>query len=175
MFVGLWILVFIIILFFMFLKTCWNLWGYFKERDRTYLQSIAVLWMVPFGLISVLVFSSWFFGLTNVDKEKIIGKYAVDERFYPGSNADWQKKHYRFEVRPNDTFVFFERLADGSEKEYTGRIKWANERVEKWSISMDSPHHVVPKHPVLFREQFGFYYVFKTKKFGNMFFRKVSR
>ncbi len=66
------------------------------------------------------------------------------------------------------------RLVDNSEVEYLGKITWANENPEKRSIAMITPHHVVDPHPVLYRERFSYYYVFRTQKFGNMFFRKLK-
>ena len=173
-----WVLIFGVIVFFLVLRTLFNLRNDSKNNEVEYVKKPSVIWIVIWVttviFISFFVLSSWFFSLTTVNKSKIIGRYEVDTTFYPGVNANWQQQHYRFEVRPHSQFAFFERLADGSEKMYLGNITWANEKTEKWSISMDIDHHVVPLHPVLYRERFGFYYVFKTKKYGNMFFRKVS-
>ena len=174
MLAGLWLLIFGFMFLVLAFKTGSNLWRYYKNREIVHLKRIAIIWLTPISFILVLIFLSWMSSLTSVDRAKIIGSYAVDDNFYPGENAVWQKKHYRFEVRPDDTFVLFERLGDGSDRPYFGKITWANEAIEKWSITMEIPHHVVDEHPVLYRERFGFYYVFRTKKFGNMFYRKVG-
>jgi hypothetical protein len=174
MLAGLWLLVFGIIFLVLSYKTVRKFWFYYKDREVKHLKSVTAIWAIPVSFILVIISLSWTLSLTSVDREKIIGSYSVDDRFYPGKNAAWQKKHYRFEIRSDDTFVLFERLGDGSEKPYFGKVSWANEATEKWSVTMDAPHHVIDKHPVLYRERFGFYYVFRTKYFGNMFYRKVD-
>jgi hypothetical protein len=173
MLAGLWFLILGFVFFILILKTLSNVRCYAKTHEALHLHKTAVLWLVPIIFVSALIFLSWSLSLSSVDRNKIIGNYEVDAQFYPGKNALWQKRHYRFQVRPDNTFVLFERLADSSEKMYVGNITWANEATEKWSISMENDHHIVPRHPILYRERFGFYYVFKTKKYGNMFFRKI--
>lgn len=100
--------------------------------------------------------------------------YEIDTSFYPGKNANWQKEHFRFQVKQDDTFIFYDRLADNSEREYHGSITWAHQNPEKWSIQMNESHHVIDPHPVLYRNQKQIYYVFRSKLFGNMFFRKAE-
>ncbi len=175
MLAGLWLLLFVLITLILIYKSVLSLLDYFNSRDLLHLKKVILIWLVPLMFMSVLLSLSWVLSLKKVNKDNIIGHYEVDDRFYPGSHAAWQKNTYRFEVRSGNQFILYVRLADNLEKEYKGDITWANEATEKWSISMVPPHHVVDPHPVLYRERFGFYYVFRTKKFGNMFFRKTTR
>lgn len=142
-------------------------------RRKEHLSWFAVLWAIPFSLFLMGKVISWLGTLTYVDQDRIIGTYEVDTDFYPGPNADWQKEHFRFEIAKGNKFIFYVRLADGTEREYIGRVNWAYQRVEKWSVDIDEPYKIVNKYPTLYRGYFSYYYVLETKDFGNMFFRKT--
>ncbi|ODB35831.1 hypothetical protein BB427_16485 [Pseudoalteromonas sp. BMB] len=174
MFLGFWlfILAFIFVLFFVTAFTC--VVRYFKTKEDKYLLRASFWGLLPFGIVALFSILIWLSTPESINRERIIGSYEVDTNFYSGHNADWQKRHYRFEIYEDDSFIFFERLADSSERKYIGKVKWANETPEKWSISMQTPHHVVPIYPILYREKNGFYYVFESQYFGNVFFRKVE-
>jgi len=176
MFPAFWLLVFVIIAFFLICRSISSLLDYRRTKDRNDLYEARRIWYLPLSLIIGVNFLVWFFADVSVDRERIIGSYEVDDSFFPGKNASWQKKHFRFEIREDDTFVLFERLADDTEKEYHGTVSWGGGlyAVERWSVSMDDPHHVVDPFPTLYRGQFDFYYVFESQKFGNMFFRKMK-
>jgi hypothetical protein len=174
MFAGIWILMFLFLFITMTVKTISQLIRYYKTKNNTHLFAVLKIWLLPTSVISILLILGWLNSLTLVDKDKIVGIYEIDNEFYPGKNADWQKSHFRFQIKEDSTFILFSRLADKSEKQYIGKISWANEATEKWSVKMLNPHHVIDNHPVLYREKFGFYYVFRSKRFGNMFFRKVE-
>jgi hypothetical protein len=170
MLAGIWLL----LLLFLIIKTLSQLLRYFKTKNKKHLFTVIKIWFIPISIISILLMLAWLNGLTLVDKDRIVGTYEVDSDFYPGKNADWQKNHFRFKIQKDGKFILFSRLANKSEKEYFGEISWANEAPEKWSVKMLNPHHIIDKHPVLYREKFGFYYVFRSKRFGNVFFRKVE-
>ncbi|NQZ90183.1 MAG: hypothetical protein HRT54_21685 [Colwellia sp.] len=162
------------IFLWMIVLTIKYLWHFYKTKNKQFLYKFSVLWLTPICFISLLMLFAWFNGLTHVDKQRIVGSYEVDTKFYPGKNANWQKEHFRFEITEDNKFYLFVRLADKSENVYQGYVKWANETPEKWSITMDNPYHIIDKHPVLYRSKFDYYYVFRTQKFGNMFFSKVD-
>jgi len=174
MLAGLWFLLFLFIFLSLTVKSISQLLRYYKTKNKTHLFTALKIWLIPASVISILLTLGWLSGLTQVDKLKIIGTYEVDSDFYPGANADWQKRHFRFQIKKDGTFILFSRLADNSEKQYIGSVTWANEATEKWSVKMKNPHHVIDNHPVLYRERFGFYYVFRSQRFGNVFFRKVE-
>ena len=169
-----WILFFLILLVILVSHTVVSIWQYFKKRDSYYLKRILLVWSIPLIFFGVLAFLAWVSSPVQVTKDTIVGCYEIDDSFYNGPNAQWQKKHFRFEVKDNDTFIFYERLADQTDKPFKGKLKWANGHPEKWSVTMQDRHHVVNKYPTLYRGQSGFYYVLRSAKFGNMFFRKIG-
>lgn len=165
------------IFFFIFLvllgKSLVHVYNYYKTKDTVYLKKIKSLWVIPFTLVLLFLLLVFIFGRVDVDRGRIIGHYEVDTNFYPGPNANWQKEHYRFEITKDNKLILYEKLADSTERQYFGDINWSFGPPDKWSISMKNQHHVIDKHPTLYRSNKKFYYVFKTKNFGNMFFRKI--
>lgn len=174
MLVLLWMLVFSVLLFVLVSGTVLDLLFYYRTRDAYHLKRIAVFWSAPLVFIGATIFLIWWLSPAAVTKDSIVGCYEVDDRFYPGPNARWQKQLFRFEVGTDNSFVLYERLADGTDKPFFGHVSWANDSPEKWSIRMRTPHPVAVKYPLLYRQQHGFYYVFRTKAFGNMFFRRMG-
>ncbi len=168
----------VILILVSLINTVVQLCLYAKHRDPRRLKNIGLTWLIPVAPISLIAFLclvGWFNSKTEVKRDRIIGDYVIDTKFYPGENAKWQKKHYRFTVFPNSTLIFYERLDDGTEKKYRGDITWANEGVEKFSVKMRDTQALVDPHPVLYRDRFGFHYVFRTKVYGDMFYTKVGR
>ena len=170
----LWIFFIGLVLLTLLARTISDLWLFYRSRDTAHLTHLARVWSLPLLLIGAPIFLLWFTSPVAVTKDSIVGCYQVDDRFYPGPNARWQKQLFRFEVTADNRFVLYERLADGIDKPFVGTIRWANESPEKWSIRMQTPHPVAVNYPLLYRQPHGFYYVFRTKAFGNMFFRRVG-
>lgn len=174
MFPGLKFILFSIIILMLFIHSTKNVVRYNNSKDKIFFKKALILWLLVASFIGIVVLLSWYFSPISVDKHLIIGTYEIDTKLYPGKNANWQKEHFRFQITEDDQFIFYERLADKTERVSYGRVKWAKERTEKWSILIEKPHHVIDQHPVLYRSNRGFYYVFRSKLFGNMFFRKVQ-
>lgn len=109
-----------------------------------------------------------------LDKSDFNGEYVIDRSFFPGSQADWQYNHFRFKITENNTIYFYK--TDGEEivETYAGRISSpGNYHSARLAIHMMKPtHHVVESHPTIYREAWGFYLVFKSSHYQNMFFRK---
>lgn len=107
----------------------------------------------------------------KVDQTNIYGEYIIDRSKYPGRQADWQYNSFKFELRSNHKLYFYE---------------MENGQVTKMSIipiyfcipnhlvlvKDSTNHHIVSDNPTLYRETFSFYYVFKSSKFGNVFFKR---
>lgn len=149
-------------------------------KDTVHLRNIMYLYLILAALLFVLMAYVYFYqsnyGRVTFSKEHIIGSYEIDNSFYPGVNADWQKSIYRFDITTDDKLVFYEKLKDNSEKVYINDIRWNFGPPYHWSLNVVNEHHVIDPRPTLFRSSNNrkFYYVFKSKKFGNMFFRKVK-
>ena len=128
------------------------------------------------ALIVIFIIYQSNYGRITFSKEHVIGSYQIDTNFYPGKNADWQNEHFRFEITADDKFVLYERLKDGSERQYVNDVKWNYGPPYHWSLNIVNGHHVIDPQPLLIRSLNNrrFYYVFKSEKFGNMFFRKVK-
>ncbi len=144
-----------------------------RRRDSFHLVLLLKAMVFPIfllGTLSALDYNS------KVNRGKIIGEYHIDTTFFPGENATWQKKHFRFVINDNDEFIFYSRLKDGNELQYLGEVSWryGRNRADRWSLNMSKSHHVIDPSPTLYRGKGKFYYVFKSKHFGNMFFRKIG-
>jgi len=147
---------------------------YKQTQHIFHLKKIAIIWLTPAVFLGTITFILWLKKPIPITKERILGSYEIDTSFYPGANSHWQKENFRFEVTANSQFVLYEKQKDNSERKYLGETLWDMGPPAKWSIKMKEAHHVVDEHPVLYRSSKHFYYVFKSKRFGNMFFRKVS-
>ncbi len=142
---------------------------FIKTREMKHLRSLGLLWIVPGVLIGLVLYARF-----PITKERIIGTYKIDTHFYPGKNADWQHKHFFFEITKDDQFIFYEKLKDGNYKKDIGEVVWIrHSHPMLYKIVMDKPHPLIDAHPALYRGNRKFYYVFQSK-FGNMFYRKVK-
>jgi amino acid transporter len=152
------------------------LFKYTKSKNKVFIRKIFNLWVVPVILVISFLILHYFNGPIPLTKERIIGYYNIDTSFYSGKNATWQKEHYRFQITKDDKFILYERLSDGSEKQFINKVNWVASPTYKWSIIINNPHHIIEPMPTLHRTMNNrrFYYVFKSTKFGNMFFRKVK-
>ncbi len=107
-----------------------------------------------------------------ITKSRIVGIYTIDDSFYPGKNAEWQKALYSFEITSDDKFIFREKLADSSFRTTLGTVHYyRNSSPILFRIVLSDPHPLVDEYPSLYRGNRKFYYVFESK-FGNMFYRK---
>jgi len=140
------------------------------SKDRSHLKPVFLIWILPVCLFIFGAINS----LKSIDKSDIVGTYEVDKEFYPGSNAKWQNSLFSFVINEKDEFFFYEKLADGNFKVIEGKIEfYRNSNPALFRIVVSSPHKLIDIYPALYRQKFGFYYVFESA-FGNMFYRKVS-
>ena len=176
MFAGLFVLGFIAIDLLAIVASIVLLVLYFvMHRRKAFLYAIFAIWVpqILFALIVGIII--WINQPRPLTTDVLIGNYVIDTTFFRGKNAEWQKHTFRL-CLSKDSLILYEKLADGSEKQFRGKVSWESGPPAKWSVSMIDAHHVVDPHPTLYRTTNGhkFYYVFKSKKFGNMFFRKES-
>ncbi len=102
------------------------------------------------------------------------GTYVIDRSFYPGKQADWQYNHFRFEVLPSDSILFYETEGAKIAAAYCGRVSWPAGYISaRMRLNMDSPtHFIVASNPTTHRFIWSFRLVFATSKFGNVAFKK---
>ena len=161
----------IVLPFVMFvgINTLLLLWKYIKTRQKIYLRKLGFLWVVPSIIIGFVLYSYY-----PITKDRVIGLYEIDNNFYPGPNANWQKEHFSFEITKEGEFLFKEKLKDGSVKVSSGKIHWYRKSPPMlYRIFMREEHPLIDTYPALYRGKRRHYYVFETK-FGNMFYRKVK-
>ena len=144
------------------------IWRYARTKESRHLKKLAAVWVLPFFLIGIAMYAYY-----PITKDRIIGVYEIDNGFYSGSVADWQKEHFSFEITQDSKFLFHEKLEDGNIKTIRGKIDWYRQSAPMlFRIIMDNEHPLIDQYPALYRGNRKFYYVFETK-FGNMFYRKV--
>jgi len=161
------ILIFLIASIWLGITTIVNLFRFSQTRDRKYLKKLGIVWFLPIVICLIVLYHHY-----PITKDRVIGTYKIDTNFYPGSNAEWQRNHFSFEITENDDFIFYEKLKDGSQKAITGKIEWyRNSPPMLYRISLSEPHPLIDEYPALYRGNRKFYYVFESK-FGNMFYRK---
>ncbi|MGB3798838.1 MAG: hypothetical protein WA952_03425 [Lewinella sp.] len=140
---------------------------------RTYLIRTAI---GTAGCLVGLLVLKWALSKVILDREDIYGTYRVDRDFYPGRQADWQHDHYELTINPLGTITLRERYDGGGTATFSGtyQLKEGYASAPRLQLTNDYPiHHVVSENPTLYRETWGFYYVFRSPRYGNMFFRKV--
>lgn len=146
----------------------------FFTKKKIFGIALLVMWG---GLIILLVFSFIFRPLWEkkvLDKSDFYGKYIIDRNYFSGKQADWQYNNFRFEIKENDSIYFY--VTDG--KKINETFKGTISTLEPYKsarlvIEMEKPtHHILTTNPTIYREVWGFYMVFNSPKFYNMYFRK---
>lgn len=128
-------------------------------------------------LMVVLCVIGWWMAPVTPSRLDVIGTYEVNRKIYPGPNADWQHAHYQFRITHDDQFLLYDHTFTDGPKVFRGTVWWMVEPSYRWHLNMKDPHHItnsLRKGPALYRGTEGFYYVFPSEKFGNMFFSRVS-
>ena len=145
---------------------------YLIKRSKLSLIILASLWVLTILFFITTSVITSFDKPVSLTKEKIIGIYRIDTGFYPGQNANWQYDHFRFTITPTDSIYFYLINKDSIVKKYNWKLDYSIGPPSLWKIKTDSTYHVTKYPPTLFRGHKRFYYVFRSDKYGNMFFRK---
>ena len=142
------------------------------SKNKTWLKILAGIWIFIVLLFVNASLTSKFHKPFIVTKELTVGTYRIDKSFYPGKNADWQYDHFRFKISPNDSLYFYVINNDTAINVFKGKLSYSTGTQATWIIQTDTTHHVIKYPPTLYRERHNFYHVFRSDKYGNMFFRK---
>jgi hypothetical protein len=128
--------------------------------------------MLGLALLSCII--QWLTAKTELEKKDYYGQYIVDRDYFPGTQADWQYDHFRFEIRHDDNIYFY--VTDQAKilKTYKGKITTTKPyNSERLVINMEPPgHHIMANNPTTYRDAWGFYLVFNSPKFSNVYFKK---
>lgn len=146
------------------------------SKNKTFGKIVVYFWLGIFCLFIIGTLMNIFIKKTELSKKHYYGTYIVDRDFFKGSQADWQYKHYRFEINENDSIYFYETNNEKIVKTYTGTITTTNPKFydsDRLIIKMDQPtHHILTSNPTTVRSAWSFYLVFNSPKFNNVFFKK---
>ena len=132
------------------------------------------IWAIVIGLVLFVTVLHLIFDTKEVTKEDVYGEYIIDRTKFAGRQADWQYEHYRFEITKQDSFLFHITDNERIIKTYRGTAYFLPAyKIARLVLSVDTPrNHIIENEPTLYRNRFSFYYVFKSPKFGNVFFTK---
>lgn len=125
-------------------------------------------------LFSLSQFFQWITSPKILKKEDYYGTYHIKRDLFPGKQADWQYNSYNFVIKDNDSIYFDVVSAGKVSKVYKGKIEtvcpYQSARLKLW---MDFPaHHILASDPTVYRSPLGFYLVFYSSKYNNVFFEK---
>lgn len=128
------------------------------------------------GLAALVLFTSIIHILMSneLDKDDYYGTYVIHRRFFAGKQSDWQYNNFRFEIKDNDSIYFYHTNGDRILHTYRGTITTVKPAgSERLVLHMERPtHHIIDDNPTTYRTSSGFYLVFNSEKFSNVFFTK---
>jgi hypothetical protein len=142
-----------------------------RSEQKLYGYLLLGLWAIPFLLWGVarLLYPP----KMNVKRADIFGTYVIDRSHYAVKQADWQYDHFKFKISEPDKFTFYVMEKDSIAAFYEGKIKFSEQYPRRFALELDTPrHHLLEENPILYRKPYSFYYVFHSKKLGNVFFTK---
>ena len=142
-------------------------------KKKIALKILGGLWVLTILILGLGLFMDKFRKPISLTKQDIICEYRIDTNFYPGRNAKWQYKNYKFTITSNDSLYFYQTSGDKIFKSYAYKLKYSSGPPDLWTIQSMTTYHVIKYPPILYRGHNKFYYVFKSDIYGNMFFRKV--
>lgn len=147
---------------------------YLISKNKVVLVLLGGLWGIIILFAVGVEVKAIFKRPIRLTKQMIVGEYRIDREHYPGKNADWQYDHFRFKITSTDSIYFYVTDKDSVVDVFKEQLEYVDGPPALWRINNDSVFHVI-QHPVsLYRSDNKFYYVFRSDKFGNMFFRKHS-
>ncbi len=110
----------------------------------------------------------------EMTRSDIYGEYIIDRTKFPGHQADWQYNHFRFRIKKNDSIYFHETEGEKIIRTTKGKIRfkeyYKSPRIE--IVMENQTHHILSEIPTLYRTTWDFYYVFKSPRFFNVFFKQ---
>lgn len=125
-------------------------------------------------LFSLSQFFQWITSPKILTKEDYYDTYHIKRDLFPGKQADWQYNSYNFVIKDNDSIYFNVVSAGKISKVYEGKIETVSPyESARLKLCMDSPtHHILASDPTVYRSPLGFYLVFYSSKYNNVFFEK---
>lgn len=144
------------------------------SRNVAFGKMLGFLWLCILGLICISAVIQIFTTKMKVRKRNIYGKYVVYRSKFPGKQADWQYNHFRFEITKQNELIFYYIDKGIIIHKDSIKISFLEQYQSDRLVINGHPNnpHILAENPTLYRNIGSFYYVFKSPKFGNMFFKK---
>jgi hypothetical protein len=144
------------------------------SRKKIFEKTVLLIWIGIFGLIALVSILKVFTDKKELDQDDIYGEYIIDRTKFSGEQSDWQYNHFKFEIKEDNTILFYEIENDKILKTHKGTVGFHSAyKRPRIIIDIDKPrHHIIENKPTLYRSIWSFYYVFESPKFGNVFFTK---
>ena len=144
------------------------------SKNRIFGQVLAAVWGTILSLLVVGGIRSLFIAVKKLEKDDYYGQYVINRNYFPGKQADWQYNSFRFEIKDNDSIYFYATEKQKIMQVFSGTISTVKPTVsEHLVLHMTQPtHHILNGNPTTYRNAQGFYLVFNSSKFGNVFFKK---
>lgn len=143
-------------------------------EKRIFIKMIIGLWIFVLLLVTLSSIVSSIVKKKELKKSDYYGEYIIDRSFFKGKQADWQYNTFRFEIKENDSIYFYVTNKDKILEKHVGHIETNNDyNSERLIVNIKEPsYHVLATNPTTYRNIWGFYLVFESSKFKNMFFKK---
>jgi hypothetical protein len=145
-------------------------------KRQVFGKTLGIIWI---GVICLVILSLVMERLRSkvvLEKKDFYGSYSIDKSFFPGRQTEWQYDHFRFDIETNDSIYFHVTDQQRVVKTYKGTISTVKPYgSERLVITMTQPsHHVLSSNPTVYRDTDGFYLVFNSPLYNNMFFVKTT-
>jgi len=145
-----------------------------KKKSKLIGKSILTIYALGSGFILLMFVIGILSKKKVLKKSDFYGEYKIDRDYFSGEQADWQYNNFRFEIKENDSIYFYVTDREKINKIYKGTISTlVPSKSARLVIKMERrTHHILTTNPTLYREAWGFFMVFNSPKFNNMYFRK---
>ncbi|MFT6211425.1 MAG: hypothetical protein ACJATE_002061 [Bacteroidia bacterium] len=149
-----------------------------RYQDKPLGKFILTIYKLIATIVAVLILTlfiyNWLTSRKEIERADVYGNYVIDRDKFSGLQAEWQYEHFRYTILPNDSIYFYETNGQKIIRTHKGTVRFLPAyKTPRLVIQIDAPrHHIVESLPTLYREPWSFYYVFSSRKFGNVFFTK---
>lgn len=144
------------------------------SRKAFFGKLLGLMWGSLILLLALSIVLQIFTTKKKVTRNKIYGNYVVDRSKFPGEQANWQYDNFKFKITDDNVLHFSYKTSNEEYKTELVKVKFLEQYYsDRLELGKDSTrHHIIVDNPTLYREVWNFYYVFKSDKFGNVFFKK---
>jgi hypothetical protein len=113
-------------------------------------------------------------GKQNFVVNDIYGEYVIDETKFSGFESYWQYDHYRFEIKKDNSFVFYSTEDSIITRTDIGTVSFPTSfGIPTLEINVSHPRcHIINDEPQIVKNGNSFDLVFHSPIYGNVFFKK---